>query len=74
LDGYLDEENVCSCFGEGDGHGLADASCAACDEGGLALEGEEFLDGCHVVDVVLLKVLGTSVLVFSKNRSTARVL
>jgi len=45
----LDEEDVCACFGEGDGHCLAYSSCAACYEGRLALEGEEFLDGGHVV-------------------------
>lgn len=38
---YLDEKDVCACLGERDGDGLADASCAACDEGSLALEGEE---------------------------------
>lgn len=37
---YLDEEDVCACFGEGECHGLSDTSCATCDEGRLALEGE----------------------------------
>jgi hypothetical protein len=37
---YLDEENVCACFCEGNGHCLTDTSCASCDEGCLALEGE----------------------------------
>jgi hypothetical protein len=41
---YLDEENVCAGFGEGERHGLADSSGAACYQGGLALEGEELLD------------------------------
>lgn len=34
---YLDENDISACFGEGDGHGGADAAGAACDEGGLAL-------------------------------------
>lgn len=38
---YLDEDNVCAGFGEGDGDGLADATGAACDEGGMAFKGEE---------------------------------
>ena len=45
---YLDEENVCSCFCERESHGLTDTSCSACYEGGLALEREELLYGCHV--------------------------
>jgi hypothetical protein len=44
---YLDEDDVCACFCEGARHGLADASGAACDEGGLAGEGEELLDCRH---------------------------
>lgn len=44
---YLDEENVCAGFCEGDGHRLADAACTSCYEGCLALEGKEFLYGCH---------------------------
>lgn len=44
----LDEEDVCACFCEGEGHGLADSSRATCYEGGLALEGEELLYGGHV--------------------------
>lgn len=38
---YLDQDDVCACLCQCDGDGLANASCAACDEGGLALEGEE---------------------------------
>jgi hypothetical protein len=52
---HLNEENVCSSFGEGDGHRLTDASRATCYEGRLAREREEFLYGRHcdnVVDVV----------------------
>ena len=49
---YLDEQDVCSCFCERESHGLANASCSACYEGGLALEREELLYGCHVVDLV----------------------
>jgi hypothetical protein len=52
---YLDEEDVCACFGEGDGHGLADAACAACYESCLALQGEQFLYGRHVGDVCRLE-------------------
>jgi hypothetical protein len=37
---YLDEEDVCSCFGEGDGHRLPDSSCAACYESCLPFQGE----------------------------------
>jgi hypothetical protein len=44
---YLDEENVGSGFGEGNSHRLADASCAACYEGCLTCEGEEFLNRRH---------------------------
>lgn len=43
---YLDQEDVCARLGQRNGDGLANASCAACDEGGLALEGEESV-GCH---------------------------
>jgi len=49
---YLDEEDVCSCFCERESHGLANASCSACYEGGLALEREELLYGCHVAVLV----------------------
>ena len=42
----LDQEDVCACLGQCDGDGLANASCAACYEGCLALEGEESV-GCH---------------------------
>lgn len=58
---YLHEEDVCAGFCEGNGHCLADSSCAACYEGGLALEGEELLDGCHGVCVcvtIFLSSLG----------------
>jgi hypothetical protein len=50
---YLDEEDVCSCFCEGNGHGLTDAASTSCHESGLALEGEELLYGCHVFGVLL---------------------
>jgi len=46
---YLHEENVCSCFGEGDGHGLPNTSGATCDESRLALERVELLYGRHCV-------------------------
>lgn len=38
---YLDENDVCTGFGKANGDGCTDASRAACDEGSLALEGEE---------------------------------
>lgn len=44
---YLDEEDVGASFSKGNGHCLTDASRAAGHEGDLALEGEEFLNGCH---------------------------
>jgi hypothetical protein len=44
---YLDEENICPSFGEGDRHGLADTSCATCNKRCLSCEGEEFLYGRH---------------------------
>lgn len=37
---YLDEDDVCAGFGEGDGDGLADATRTACDEGSVALKRE----------------------------------
>jgi hypothetical protein len=46
-EGYLDEENICPGFGEGDGHGLSDAPRAARYEGCLARQGEELLDARH---------------------------
>lgn len=39
---YLDEEDVCTCFCERNGHCLTYASSASCYEGGLTLKGEEF--------------------------------
>jgi hypothetical protein len=44
---YLDEENICSCFCEGDSHWLTNSSRATCYEGSLALEREELLYRCH---------------------------
>lgn len=38
---YLDENEVCAGFCQGDGDGLADASGSARQKGGLSLEGEE---------------------------------
>jgi hypothetical protein len=52
----LNKENVCACFGEGNGHGLTDASRAACYEGCLTLKGEQLLYGRHVVNVVSFKL------------------
>lgn len=58
---YLDEEDVCACLGECDGDGLSDASCAACDEGRLALEGEESVVshccGCGSEAIVRLELV-----------------
>lgn len=46
---YLDEHDVGACFGQGDGHGCADAAGAACHDGGLAGEGEEVVEvGGHL--------------------------
>ena len=47
---YLHENHVGAGFGEGHGTGLADASRAAGDEGGLALDGEE---GAHGVKGIM---------------------
>lgn len=44
---YLDKDDVCAGFSEGNGHCCAYASGCACDEGGLSLEGEESLVCCH---------------------------
>ena len=38
---YLDENNICTGFGETNGNGLANAAGAAGDHGRLALEGED---------------------------------
>jgi hypothetical protein len=54
---HLNEKNVCSSFGEGDGHRLT--SCATCYEGCLVCEGEEFLYGRHC-DNVVDAVFGTA--------------
>jgi hypothetical protein len=37
---YLDEDNVCTGFGETKHHGLPDSSGAASDKSRVALEGE----------------------------------
>jgi hypothetical protein len=44
---YLDEEDVSAGFCEGEGHGLANSSCATCHEGSLPCEGEKLLNGGH---------------------------
>ena len=44
---YLDKEDVCSCFGEGNRHRLTNSSCASCYEGGLPLERVELLYSGH---------------------------
>lgn len=38
---YLDQDNICTGFGETNGNGLANAAGAAGDHGRLALEGED---------------------------------
>ena len=46
---HLNKDNVGAGFSQTQSHGLADASCAACDESGLAVEGEEAgHDECRV--------------------------
>lgn len=48
---YLDEDNVCAGFSEGNCHCGANAAGSAGDKGGLALEGEEGRDCvCHFLD------------------------
>jgi hypothetical protein len=52
-DCYLDEEDICSCFCKGNGHGLTNATSTSRHQSGLALEGEELLYGRHVSGVLL---------------------
>lgn len=44
---YLDEDDVCAGFSEGDGNGCANAPCCAGYEGSLPFKGEESLSSCH---------------------------
>lgn len=44
---YLNQEDVCSCLGKGNGHGLSDTSCSSCDKSRLTLERVELLYGRH---------------------------
>ena len=48
-------------FGEGYGHGLADASCSSCDYCRLTLEGEELWNGiihCESIDAECVYLFG----------------
>lgn len=38
---YLDKNDICACFGEGDGHCLANATGSPGHQGCSALEGEQ---------------------------------
>lgn len=44
---YLNEDDVCAGFSEGNGDRCSNASCCAGDESSLPFEGEESLCSCH---------------------------
>lgn len=47
MSSYLDEDDVCAGFSEGDGDGGANASCCACYESSLPFKGKKSLGSRH---------------------------